>query len=120
MKDEEKRKESGPPPLEPLTGPARREVARHRRAKGEKAAFFHSLALLGTIGWLIAGPLLLGLFGGRWLDHLFGSGLTWTLGGAFAGLALGSWMSWRRLVEAEEEEQREQSSDGASDEEDGE
>ena len=97
-----------PPPVEPLTGPARREMQRQRRARGEMSTFFRSLALLGTIGWLIVGPLLLGLFGGRWVDRAMGGGLTWTLGGAFAGLVLGSWMVWRRLAASEEEERQEQ------------
>ena len=70
MTEDRKPKKEGPPPLEPLTGPARREVKRQRRARGERAAFFRSLALLGTIGWLIVAPLLLGMFGGRWIDHL--------------------------------------------------
>lgn len=95
-----------PPPLEPLTAPARREARRQRLAKGEKAAYYRSLALLGTLGWLIVAPLLLGLFGGRWLDRLTGTGITWTLGGATAGLAFGGWIAWRKLVEVEEEERR--------------
>lgn len=107
MKDEEKHAKDRPPPLEPLTGPARREIERHRRAKAEKATFFRSLALLGTIGWLIVAPLLIGLFSGRWLDRWLDSGLTWTLGCASAGLAFGGWMAWRQLVEAEKDEQTE-------------
>jgi len=107
------------PPLEPLTEPARRAAARQRRAKGGKLAFFKSLALLGTIGWLIVGPLLLGVFGGRWVDRSLGGGLTWTLGGAFAGLVLGGWMAWRRLAEFEREERREQAAGENSDRERG-
>jgi ATP synthase protein I len=118
-KDKKERKASGPPPLEPLTGPARREARRMRRAKGEKASFYRSLALLGTIGWLIVGPMLVGTFAGRWLDHRFDHGVTWTLGGAFAGLALGGWMAWRRLVESEEEEIREEAMQDSDDEEEG-
>jgi len=106
MNADRKPRKDGMPPLEPLTGAARREARRQRLARGEKAAFYRSLALLGTLGWLIVAPLLLGLFGGRWLDHLTGGGVSWTLGGATAGLALGGWMAWRKLVESEEEERR--------------
>lgn len=106
MNEQRKSAKGGPPPLEPLTGPARREAERQRRAKGEKAAFYRSLALLGTLGWLIVAPLLVGMFGGRWLDHWTGGGVRWTLGGAAAGLAFGTWMAWRKLAESEEEERR--------------
>jgi len=116
MTEDRKQNGSGPPPLEPLTGPARRAVKRQRRAKGERALFFHSLALLGTVGWLIVGPLLLGIFCGRWIDHWVGGGVTWTLGGAFAGLMLGSWMVWRRLVESEDEERQEQAAESGNEE----
>jgi ATP synthase protein I len=115
-KDKKARDDGGPPPLEPLIGPARREAERQRRGRGEKASFYRSLALLGSIGWLIVGPMLLGTFAGRWLDHRFDHGVTWTLGGAFAGLALGGWMAWRRLVESEEEEIRDESAQESDDE----
>lgn len=118
MHPERKPRKGGPPPLEPLTGPARREARRQRLAKGEKAAFYRSLTLLGTLGWLIVAPLLIGTFGGRWLDHLLGAGVAWTLGGATAGLALGGWMAWRKLVESEEEERREEEEAEAGEHED--
>ncbi len=56
-----------------------------------------NLAMIGALGWTIVTPTLLGIFGGRWLDHTFDMGIFWTLGLMVAGLTLGCWMAWKRM-----------------------
>jgi ATP synthase protein I len=56
-----------------------------------------NLAMIGALGWTIVVPILLGIFVGRWLDRTFGSGIFWTLGLLFAGLAVGCTFAWKRM-----------------------
>ena len=56
-----------------------------------------NLAMIGALGWTIVVPTLLGIFGGRWLDRTFQSGIFWTLGLLVAGLAAGCTFAWRRM-----------------------
>lgn len=97
---------SGPP------GPERDELARsverRRRQRrlfarfGERH-FTRNLALIGSLGWLIVTPTVLGAFLGRWLDGIAGRGIFWSASLIFCGAALGFWLAWRRI----EKEQRE-------------
>jgi ATP synthase protein I len=73
---------------------------RERRSRGQREArrpIGRDLAIVGAIGWTIVVPTLLGVFGGRWLDRRFHSGIFWTLGLLVAGLALGCSLAWQRL-----------------------
>lgn len=56
-----------------------------------------NLAMIGSLGWTIIVPTLIGIFAGRWLDRSFVSGIFWTLGLLFAGLTAGCWMAWKRI-----------------------
>ena len=56
-----------------------------------------NLALIGSLGWTIVTPILIGIFAGRWLDRTFGSGIFWTLGLLVVGLALGCNLAWKRM-----------------------
>ena len=75
---------------------ARLRGARHRRwlEQGEPSVG-RRLAQIGVLGWIIVTPMLLGMFGGRWLDRHFHSGLFWTAPLMLLGLALGCWSAWR-------------------------
>jgi ATP synthase protein I len=66
------------------------------RREGERS-LGQNLAMIGTLGWTIVVPTLLGVFAGRWLDRTFHSGIFWTLGLLVAGLALGCTFAWRRM-----------------------
>jgi ATP synthase protein I len=66
------------------------------RREGERS-LGQNLAMIGTLGWTIVVPTLLGVFAGRWLDRTFHSGSFWTLGLLVAGLALGCTFAWRRM-----------------------
>ncbi|NDW07115.1 AtpZ/AtpI family protein [Jiella pacifica] len=69
---------------------------RHRRfTKEGEPAVARRLAQIGILGWIIVVPALLGLFGGRWLDRLFGTGLTITGALLMIGLCMGCWSAWK-------------------------
>jgi len=69
------------------------------RREGERS-IGRNLAMIGALGWTIVTPTLIGIFVGRWLDRSFGSGIFWTLGLLFAGLATGCSMAWKRMHRA--------------------
>jgi ATP synthase protein I len=75
-------------------------MRRERRARwqqeGERS-IGQNLAMIGVLGWTIVIPTLIGVFAGRWLDRLFGTGIFWTLGLLVAGLAVGCALAWRRI-----------------------
>ena len=53
------------------------------------------LAQIGVLGGLIVAPMLIGIILGRWLDHVFNSGVFWTASLLPFGLALGGWSAWK-------------------------
>jgi ATP synthase protein I len=53
------------------------------------------LGQIGVLGWIIVTPALLGIFGGRWLDHRFTTGIFWTAALLMVGVAIGFWSAWR-------------------------
>jgi ATP synthase protein I len=75
-------------------------IRKERRAlwqrEGERS-LGQNLAMIGTLGWTIVVPTLLGIFAGRWLDRIFHSGIFWTLGLLVLGLAAGCTFAWRRM-----------------------
>ena len=56
-----------------------------------------NLALIGSLGWLVMVPTLVGIFIGRWLDGRADSGIFWTGGCIIIGVSLGSMLVWKRL-----------------------
>lgn len=84
------------------SGELDRAVKRHEQRRkqwqeeGERPIALN-LAMIGSLGWLIVVPILLGILLGRWLDGLAHSGILWT--GAFLvlGLALGCVLAWKRM-----------------------
>ncbi len=63
-----------------------------------------NLALMGSLGWLIVTPALLGIAAGAWLDRTFGTGVFWSGALLVAGLAIGCWMAWQRVAQEQEEQ----------------
>ncbi len=74
----------------------RRERQARWQREGERS-LGQNLAMIGVFGWTIVTPTLIGIFFGRWLDRLLGSGIFWTLGLLVAGLALGCWLAWKGM-----------------------
>jgi ATP synthase protein I len=74
-----------------------RQKRRERwRREGERS-LGQNLAMIGTLGWTIVLPMLVGIFAGRWLDRIFTSGIFWTLSLLFVGLAIGCSLAWKRM-----------------------
>jgi len=74
----------------------RRDRWERGQQEGERSIGQH-LAMIGALGWTIVTPILIGIFVGRWLDRMLGSGIFWTLGLLVAGLTLGCWLAWKRI-----------------------
>ncbi len=74
-----------------------REVRRQaeRAGTGQGVTIWRGLGLVGSVGWMVVVPALLGAFLGRWIDRRAGSGIFWTLSLLFMGLALGCTSAWR-------------------------
>lgn len=66
------------------------------RAQGERSPA-RNLALIGSIGWLVVCPILLGIAAGRWLDAHFHKGILFTAGLVMFGAAVGGFLAWQRV-----------------------
>ena len=58
------------------------------RRDREKGVWF-GLGMIGTVGWSVAIPTLIGAAIGIWLDSRGSQGISWTLTFIFLGLVLG-------------------------------
>lgn len=76
-----------------------RRARRRLHARFADHVFLRHLAMLGSLGWLLVTPPLLGAFVGRWLDRMLRSGVFWSASLIVLGAALGLWLVWRRLEE---------------------
>lgn len=74
----------------------RQERRARWQSEGERS-IGQNLAMIGTLGWTVVVPTLLGVFAGRWLDRQFGTGIFWSLGLLVAGLAFGCSLAWKRI-----------------------
>ena len=76
-----------------------RDVDRLGRRESSAQAFWHSLSVLGTVGWSIALPAAAGAWLGHRIDLRAGSGVRFTLMLLVAGVMLGSVVAWRVVRE---------------------
>ncbi len=70
----------------------------HRKLKARRDAnqgVWFGLGMMGTIGWSIALPTLVGAGVGLWLDARYPGGRSWTLALLAAGLTIGCLNAWR-------------------------
>ena len=79
---------------------ARRREQRERWRKEGERPLAQNLALIGTLGWLLVIPTLLGTFLGRFLDRRLGGNVTFTAALMFLGVVAGSWLIWRKVHSA--------------------
>ncbi|EPX84956.1 AtpZ/AtpI family protein [Salipiger mucosus] len=68
------------------------------REEGERP-LWKTLSMVGALGWLIVVPTLAGVFLGRWLDALAGTGVTFSGGLTFLGACAGFFLAWKRMNE---------------------
>ncbi|MEZ5670683.1 MAG: AtpZ/AtpI family protein [Alphaproteobacteria bacterium] len=76
-----------------------RERRRDFWEKTGERSLGRNLAMIGALGWLVVLPTLGGVALGRWLDDRYGTGIFWTGALIVAGVAVGSWLAWRRMGE---------------------
>ena len=83
-------------------------LLRQARLRSERRARFEregerpigkNLALMGSLGWLIVIPALLGMGAGIWLDRTFHTGVLWSGALLVVGLSAGCWLAWQRVRE---------------------
>jgi ATP synthase protein I len=73
-------------------------VEKYRERKESAArALAARVMLVGSLGWLVVLPTLLGTWAGHCLDRRFQSGVFWTAAGLMVGVGLGSWLLWKSL-----------------------
>lgn len=75
---------------------SRRERRELWEREGEQP-LAHKLAMVGSLGWLIVIPTLIGIAIGRWLDAALGTGITFTAALLGLGVVAGSAMAWNRV-----------------------
>lgn len=71
-----------------------------RRARWElegERPLWQNLSMIGSFGWLIVTPAILGALLGRWLDRTYEQGVFWTGSLIFLGAAIGFYLVWQRI-----------------------
>jgi ATP synthase protein I len=88
-------------PLHQDEDPFVREIRRQaeRAQVSQRLTFWQGLGLIGSVGWMVAVPTLIGAFLGRWIDARAGSGISWTLSLLLVGLVVGCASAWRHVGE---------------------
>ena len=76
----------------------RERLQRRWEEEGERP-LWRNLSMIGSLGWLIVTPALLGILIGRWLDRVFEAGIFWSGTLLFAGTVFGCWLAWRKMHE---------------------
>jgi ATP synthase protein I len=67
------------------------------QARRSGTGFWSSLEVLGTVGWSVALPTLLGVAAGIFIDRRWPGRFSWTLMLLFAGLMFGCANAWMHL-----------------------
>ncbi len=89
-------REPEPSQHDPLVSSVRLRGERRRKSLREgDLSVARGLAQIGVLGGMIVAPMLIGIILGRWLDHVFNSGVFWTASLLPLGLALGGWSAWK-------------------------
>lgn len=82
---------------DPFVRAVRRQAERAQVA--QRMTFWQGLGLVGSVGWTVSIPALVGTFLGRWIDARAGTGIFWTLTFLVIGLASGCVAAWRHVGE---------------------
>ena len=85
-------------------------VRAQRKIKAQRnttPGVWFGLGMMGTIGWSVAVPTLLGAALGIWLDRRYPGGRSWTLALLVAGIMIGCMNAWH-WVSKEEKAMREE------------
>ena len=74
-----------------------REIRRDRWIEEGERSLWQNLSMIGSLGWLVITPTLLGVFLGRWLDRMFDSGIFFSGACIFLGISIGCYLAWQRV-----------------------
>jgi ATP synthase protein I len=77
---------------------------------------YRAMAAYGTLGLEFVISVVLGLYGGRWLDQKFGTSGGWTVAGVVLGTVMGFRAIWRVAKRAERDVARDEGRPGRSSE----
>lgn len=72
-------------------------ASQDRRMKSQRDKtpnIWFGLGIIGSVGWSIAVPTIVGVVLGHWLDSRWQSGFSWTLTLLITGLVLGCFNAW--------------------------
>jgi len=84
-----------------LAEAARRASQREQEGReNPEPSLASRLGQIGILGWTIVVPALIGLFVGRWLDRVFGTGIFFSAPLLIVGVAFGYWSAWRWMHRA--------------------
>ena len=79
-----------------MAAAARRQSRRRRnRLSGGEPSVSRFVGQIGVLGWIVVAPMLLGLFLGRWLDRMFGTGIFWSAPLLLLGAVIGGYSAWK-------------------------
>lgn len=78
----------------------RQHEQRERAAREPAGSLWRTVAQVGTLGWLIALPPVVGAFSGHLLDMRLDSGITCALALMTLGLAVGAYFFWQAVRQA--------------------
>lgn len=79
----------------------------HARARRGKSLWAQATAV-GTLGWLIAVPIVAGALLGHLLDRRLGSGITWAMAFMGLGVLIGGYALWKVGFDTRKQEEAEQ------------
>jgi ATP synthase protein I len=74
-----------------------REERRRRWEREGERSLWKNLSMIGSLGWLVIVPTLIGTFVGRLIDRTFEQGIFWTATLIFLGVAFGSYLAWQKV-----------------------
>jgi ATP synthase protein I len=96
--------------VDPAAGELDRRIVTfaRRRARARARAgpsLWAQASWVGTVGWLIAVPIVVGALLGHLLDRRLDSGITWAMACMSLGVLAGGYALWRLGVQVREPEQ---------------
>ncbi len=77
----------------------RRREQHDKHVRDGDSSFWQSVGMMGTIGWSVAVPTVLGVLLGRWLDGRLDSAHVFMVFFMLVGLVTGCVTAWRMVAE---------------------
>lgn len=85
-----------PAPPDRLAEAARRAAERARQGEADpEPSLGARLGQIGSLGWAIVVPTLIGTGIGRWLDRTYGTGVFFSAPLIMIGAGIGFWSAWK-------------------------